>query len=47
VAALNVQTRIQDKHTPNFYLSPNGVFAIASSGPVILSTLEFAKSDLP
>jgi uncharacterized protein YigE (DUF2233 family) len=44
VAALNVQTRPQGKHTPNFFLSPNGVFAIGSSGPVILSTLEFAKS---
>ena len=44
LAALNVQTRPQGNLTPNFYLSPNGVFAIGSSGPVILSTLEFAKS---
>ena len=44
VAALNLQTRPQGKHTPNFYLTPNGVFAIGSSGPVILSTLQFAKS---
>jgi uncharacterized protein YigE (DUF2233 family) len=44
LTALNVQTRPQDKLTPNFYLSPNGVFAIGSAGPVILSTAEFAKS---
>lgn len=44
MAALNVQTRPQDKRTPNFYLRPNGVFAIGSSGPVILSTQEFVNS---
>lgn len=44
LSALNVQTRPQGKQTPNFYLSPNGVFAVGSSGPVIMSTLEFARS---
>ncbi len=44
LAALNLQTRPQDKHTPNFYLKPNGVFAVGRSGPVIMSTLEFAKA---
>ncbi len=40
----NVQARSQDKHTPNFYLNPNGVFSIGSSGVAILSTFDFAKS---
>ena len=44
VAALNVQPPPQGKRTPNFYLTPNGVFAVGSSGPVILSSLQFAKS---
>lgn len=43
VAPLNLQTRAQGKRTPNFFLSPNGVFAIGASGPVILTTSEFAK----
>jgi uncharacterized protein YigE (DUF2233 family) len=44
VAPLNVQQRPQDKHTPNFYLSPNGVFALAPAGPAILSTAQFSRS---
>lgn len=44
VVALNVRTRAQGGGTPNFYLRPNGVFAIGSSGPVILSTEAYAHS---
>ena len=44
VQALNVQARPQDRDTPNFYLSPNGVFAIGSAGPLIVSTRAFAES---
>ena len=44
VAALNVQRRGQDRHPPNFYLSLNGVFAVTSSGPMIVSTQDFSTS---
>jgi len=44
VAALNVQGRAQDARTPNFYLAPNGVFAVTAAGPLILSTSAFART---
>jgi len=44
VAALNVQGRAQDARTPNFYLAPNGVFAVTAAGPVILSTSAFVRT---
>jgi uncharacterized protein YigE (DUF2233 family) len=47
VAPLDVQSRSQDARTPNFYLAPNGVFAVTAAGPVILSTSAFARSPPP
>lgn len=44
VAELNLQQRAQDGRTPNFYLHPNGVFAVDRFGPAIFSTQEFATS---
>lgn len=44
VAPLNTQRRPQDGRTPNFYLEPNGVFALAAAGPVIVSTPAWARS---
>jgi len=44
VAALNTRRLAQAAGTPNFYLEPNGVFAIAASGPVILTTQDYERS---
>jgi len=44
VAALNTRRLAQSAGTPNFYLEPNGVFAIAASGPLIVPTLDYARS---
>jgi uncharacterized protein YigE (DUF2233 family) len=47
LAPLDVRARPQDGRTPNFYLAPNGVFAVTAAGPLILSTAAFAKAPPP
>lgn len=47
VAPLNTAHRAQDGRTPNFYLEPNGVFALTASGPLIVATPDWARSPPP
>ena len=42
--ALNTLRRLPDGSTPNFYLPPNGVFAIARGRPMIVATPDWASS---
>ena len=44
VRALNVLRRMPDGSTPNFYLPPNGVFAVTKAGPMIVATPDWACS---
>ena len=44
MAALNTCRLARAAGTPNFYAEPNGVFAIAAAGSVILSTQDYARS---
>ena len=42
--ALNTLGRPPGRVTPNFYVAPNGVFAVTASGPVIVATSDWASA---